>query len=298
MDIPGRAYKYLPFGVRALDWLTTESVYFADPRRFNDPLDCAPSVSVDIPADRLEPLFRGFAQALGRQEPQIEHVLREHRNWCSQFRRDEAGEEFVECLRREIQQMLRDHLGRSGVLSLSQLWDSTLMWSHYADQHRGVCIEYDLSDRDDLGFDIGCVDYERPPHIRASDIRKGWILDDECARRRCEDSYFFTKASEWCYEEEVRVVSRGRIGVDSAPFHMTAVHFGMRCEPSVRISIVKLLYDRRLGLSFYNVHRQPGTFQLRRVEVDVEELLATSVTSSARMHFKHIAPGTLERLEE
>lgn len=41
---------------------------------------------------------------------------------------------------------LDSELGNEGVLTLSATWKSGLMWSHYADEHRGICIEYDTRD--------------------------------------------------------------------------------------------------------------------------------------------------------
>ena len=43
-NIPSRLYKYKSFSVDSLDLLVSDSLYFADPTTFNDPLDCNPSV--------------------------------------------------------------------------------------------------------------------------------------------------------------------------------------------------------------------------------------------------------------
>jgi hypothetical protein len=43
-NIPSRLYKYKSFNVDSLDLLVSDSLYFADPTTFNDPLDCNPSV--------------------------------------------------------------------------------------------------------------------------------------------------------------------------------------------------------------------------------------------------------------
>jgi Protein of unknown function (DUF2971). len=35
-------------------------------------------------------------------------------------------------------------LDYEGVFSCSKIWDNELMWAHYANAHRGFCVEYDI----------------------------------------------------------------------------------------------------------------------------------------------------------
>src|SRR3546814_16852255 len=38
--------------------------------------------------------------------------------------------------------MLRHEVAKRGILSLAERWNCPLMWSHYAQQHEGVCLEF------------------------------------------------------------------------------------------------------------------------------------------------------------
>jgi hypothetical protein len=77
----------------------------------------------------------------------------------------------------------------TGVLSLSARFDSPLMWSHYADQHRGVCVEYDVSEL--TSTDLHEVSYGTSRRVLASQIR-GWTLDDNAADKLAIDRALFT----------------------------------------------------------------------------------------------------------
>lgn len=89
--------------------------------------------------------------------------------------------------------------------------NSILMWSHYANSHKGVCIEYDRPD----SIDFKDVEYknERPyihmykavSHAIALDILEKKESEDEITSYLKETlDPFFVKSSDWKYEEEVR----------------------------------------------------------------------------------------------
>lgn len=54
-----------------------------------------------------------------------------------------AGADFGEFPRN----YLKDELGKDkGILCFSKSWEDPLLWSHYADKHRGVCLGFDVQD--------------------------------------------------------------------------------------------------------------------------------------------------------
>lgn len=88
-----------------------------------------------------------------------------------------------------------------GVFSLSHRWDSILMWSHYADNHRGFVIGYNLEKL--KGSDIfaqgGPVSYvDEFPNMDP-------ITDS--AKFESSIVQLFSKAKDWQYEEEYRLVN-------------------------------------------------------------------------------------------
>ena len=49
-------------------------------------------------------------------------------------------------IRRLFRGFKEDFSRRQAMLCCSKSWSSTLLWSHYADRHRGVALELDVSD--------------------------------------------------------------------------------------------------------------------------------------------------------
>lgn len=259
-------YKYRTFESNTLRMLCESEVYYSNPSLFNDPLDCSPTVIVDIELADLESLYRkmiGEGQANGRlidfryfQDEDGTHSVPD------EFYQSKISDEISHRLDVEMKQ------GR-GVLSLAHNWNSPLMWSHYADKHKGICIEYDVT----LSV---CdppkkVDYKSDRGILASEI-KSWVFDESLsAKEKIEQKYFYTKASQWEYEEEWRYIQSNQ-GRQQAPFHIKGIYFGMRCERSVASSVVRLMRDSTPKLNFYRVSPNPNSFELARTELDDGEL--------------------------
>lgn len=97
---------------------------------------------------------------------------------------------------------IRDELSaKSGIICLSETWKEPLMWGHYADAHKGVC----------LGFQVRAghyakIDY-RAARPKLSDFGKNSIFeltDEDIAQIACR------KFNHWSYEREWRrIVDRG-----------------------------------------------------------------------------------------
>ncbi len=88
---------------------------------------------------------------------------------------------------------------RSGVLCFSKGWRNPLMWSHYADRHKGVALEFEL--HDDLPETM-VYESNRFPFDVPSILASGGF-SEEHARR-----IYATKSAHWKYERELRVPTR------------------------------------------------------------------------------------------
>ena len=47
-NIPKKLFKYRAFNVDTLRLFSFWEVYYADPAKFNDPLDCCPTIQIDV----------------------------------------------------------------------------------------------------------------------------------------------------------------------------------------------------------------------------------------------------------
>ena len=97
---------------------------------------------------------------------------------------------------RALVRSVRDTIHRSnGVLCFSKSWSNPVLWSHYADKHRGIC----------LGFDV--ADNILEPITYVNELTKLAIDSTVTAasmEKLLNSQFMCTKFIDWRYEEEVR----------------------------------------------------------------------------------------------
>jgi hypothetical protein len=93
--------------------------------------------------------------------------------------------------------VLRQEVARHlGLLCFSRDWKNPVMWSHYADRHRGLCLAFDVDDR--IALPVQYVsrrpsfDHFMHPAPEPTEIRK------------LVEHLISTKYAHWRYEKEVR----------------------------------------------------------------------------------------------
>lgn len=269
MGAPKYLYKYRKFDASSLRVLTDHELYFADPRLFNDPLDCNLSINPDISMQEMSTLLRAVLGA-DRKKPlravvqSAVHDASELGNYKVQGdARNFLKLALADLLKEEVRRELEQH----GVLSFSATWQSVLMWSHYADEHRGLCFEFDTTELEHRN--LAPVAYTGERSVRASDIR-AWRMDgDKVAEKSVLDKHFYSKAPEWSYEQEWRDIREapGQCG----SYRVSGVYFGIRCDHSIKVAVVKMLRDNS-NVKLYDVEMRSDTFDLRKVEVDCGEI--------------------------
>ena len=102
---------------------------------------------------------------------------------------DLTGSEHRKKLRSAREVLVRDY----GVVCFSFKWSNPVLWAHYADKHRGMCLGFDVLDKY-----VQAVRYVRgrlpfPTTKPNEQIGRDWL---------------FTKFSGWCYEEECRIFAK------------------------------------------------------------------------------------------
>ncbi len=90
-----------------------------------------------------------------------------------------------------------------GIVSLAERANCPLMWSHYGDQHKGVCLGYSIRVR--AAGDLHKISYGGSRLIAASAVAA--MLDgDEEARHKVDEAVLTKKAVDWRYEREWRLI--------------------------------------------------------------------------------------------
>ena len=155
--------------------------------------------------------------------------------------------------------------------------NNTLMWSHYADSHKGFCLEYDLKrikkDPFEIKKHLFPIVYNEKRLIRKN--IESIIEDLKEIRRAMEEQYmydgkellddllplFLTKGIAWSYEQEWRIIYTKKhlydidnktLSSGNIPFAcISAVYLGYRIHPEIRNHILDIC--SRISTSEYRV---------------------------------------------
>jgi len=94
----------------------------------------------------------------------------------------------------------RDISETRGLLCFSRSWNNILMWSHYGDRHKGICLGFDVPD-----------EKMRPVTYVDNVVTTGDLESPSNEKRvRVVDLLLGAKYQGWYYEEEVRIHAERR----------------------------------------------------------------------------------------
>jgi hypothetical protein len=242
------------------DVLEKRTLRFTPPSALNDPFDCLPRIMFQesdlerlTQSPRMGQLGRAWAARLKAQGrwslpvPSDDEMRRSIGIW----QRIVRAPAFVEAL---VHGRLEE-IGL-GVLSMSADGQHPLMWSHYADSHRGFVVEFD-----DLGLQFREVSYEEKR------VQQPFA---ECYKK----DVFLTKSSHWQHEQErrafvpvgdPRLISRGALTLLRYEFeNLKSITLGYRMDLASCERIRKLYSGRDVKL--YESDLNPEEYVVERTE--------------------------------
>lgn len=183
-NLPSSIFKFRNFDDKSfnLQNLENDNVKITNPNDFNDPYDCEIYVNEDTIVDQIA-------------TPEIRELLLNIKEFMYKSN---------EVILKTINPFYKNSLK---VCSFSEVNDSILMWSHYASNHSGFCIEYDIKSltiEDDVTQNLF-------PVIYTSDIFDATEYMIESHKKSDSNDKYMTlstiyKANIWSYEKEWRLV--------------------------------------------------------------------------------------------
>lgn len=251
VKVPKKFYRYRS--------MKPEAQLSVERTLFHNELRLAPASGFNDPFD-----MRGVFTQAAVPEVQREECLRLSRKFSlglTEAQRKIEGDQMMEALSphcieasTESMQMMCNHLFTAtvGVLCLSETGEEILMWSHYADCHEGICLEFDGNF--ELMAEAQQVQYEesRP------------LMDVHCdSPHELLQKHFLTKAKQWEYEQEWRVIRPGGVGVVTFPPEMlTGIIIGARASRSTLETVVRWWRECPQPITLYRASPSRTEFKL------------------------------------
>jgi len=219
-----KLYKYKsingPHRDHALDLIIKRNAYFRNSDQLNDPFE----IDIDIHKDRrIGELGKIIASKPGMREEMANTIARDI---FSSGDSDEGN--FPD----ELARSFKRHFY---IFCMSGAPDIVALWSYYADNHSGVCIEMELDE------DVA-MRHIKPSIIKGNKAIFNVDYDDDTPNIVDSDNYseesllvFKRKHNSWKTEMESRIIFYNAIYSDGykgelPPNSIKSVTFGMRCS--------------------------------------------------------------------
>lgn len=184
---PAFLYKYYRDQSLNLDSVMSNKMWYSAPCNFNDAFDCDVAIDEQAIFNNILPLISG-GRAIRKGSPK----------WI----------QYKGSLHKQIkilQKLFANQKISMGITCLSEAPDSILMWSHYANNHRGFCVSYNLlALNQKLQFSAVPVLYTQDRVCLHS------ISLDQDKLSKETMSLFIksitSKSTDWSYEKEWRII--------------------------------------------------------------------------------------------
>ena len=232
-----------------LDSISNNTVWLSSPRFFNDPFDCVINIDYNLEAEKIS-----------------QRILK-----------NRFGEDVAQCLlsydgSAEVLSQIAEYLKKQNEGRLLYLENSIYvtcfsekdnlkslrMWAHYANNHSGVCVEYDFNTVNSVS-PFACIP------VKYTDTYEYLLNTNDISEDVANYMKFFTKAKEWEHEKEWRVAEKNEIlnikGYSVSISLPVAVYLGCKVSPKLKKDVISMCNGKNIPI--YQMKMNSGTFQLR-----------------------------------
>lgn len=212
MDYPKYLYKYRNIDIFSEEIICHNTIYLSSPTNFNDPFDSSSDL-IAIPTDKDEAktIYENLDEE--KQKEVLKHKLK------SRKENDNEYDYYAHLI--AMGKEIESKLANIGICCFSEMNDNILTWSHYANNHKGICIEF-KPDYSKYPFNlIQKIDYsEDKPSCNYSTKDISNILK--------------IKYKDWDYENEFRIIDQNNfnVPVELNPDEVSGVIFGYKTPKS------------------------------------------------------------------
>lgn len=211
-------YKYCAFDKYTIENILKSQIYVNTPNTFNDPFELKPKIIFDTSTQKYKHFLRedlrfknpGITKAEIKRR--INKIIIDLQNSTVENTTDYYYDFFNNSF---------------GIFSLTSKKDNLLMWAHYACEHKGLCLEFEIDEtttnsaikfldessiKKTLAFTITKVSYtSKRPFFNLFNFNNN-ILKITTQKKRFKNTenvgfnFFFKKANIWEYEDEYRLL--------------------------------------------------------------------------------------------
>lgn len=231
-----------------IDSLVHSQIYFARPDELNDPFDC----NVDIEKS----LRKAISQSSSSGRQTLETLL---------------NNELINEINK-VHKQIRKDWGVFSACSNPKVLNCSLLWSHYADAHKGLCLIYAAPSTE--FFNVNKI-------IGGLPVKYGFNQLTEWFQRLPANEKIYNRAFEeifktvltikdrcWRYEDEWRMIRKtsGIVSIDKS--YLQHICFGLNTSEDDINLIRKILIKFKYDIHCSRMHRTDDDFGIIALDID------------------------------
>ena len=238
-------FKFSSINKYLIDTLVKGTIYCVPPIRLNDPFDC----QVDI----RKAVENAIALLSGKKKQNLVKLSKPNG--------------FFDNIQKSIKNV--------GVCSFSLVLEEPLLWSHYANSHKGLCLIYEMpfssffEPSKTIPGAIIPVDY-------GENQLTDWLIGNAPEKAKIDTEKFSydligkvlsIKGEGWGYEKEARIICSKEGAFPIPKDYLKQVCFDMNA-PKSDISLIKqIIYNAGYSVEYYRIERTEKDFGIKTVEI-------------------------------
>jgi len=170
-----------------------------------------------------------------------------------------------------------------GVSCFSETHDHALMWGHYANKHKGFCVEYDfdslVESNPKIAAQIVPVIYTDVRPIIDKNIVSSFSIKDKKLEAAVNANRYFTRAlvtksKIWRYEKEWRIISKVSDGREVSFDCVSSIYLGAKASSELIEFMKEHCFKEKINLYQYSIDIKTYKINLTTIysnEVRLEE---------------------------
>jgi hypothetical protein len=141
----------------------------------------------------------------------------------------------------KIHKTLSEVVNAFGILCFSAKNDHHLMWSHYADSHKGFCIKYERDPNLAIWQHTKPINYVNNLSNLMNSVTTFYANKALDETQKIIDQIIYTKNHHWAYEDEWRLVdAQSGPGLKTIPAKIAGIIFGLNMTMEDRETVFNL----------------------------------------------------------
>ena len=240
--------------------LTHNEIYFSSIVSFNDPFEGIIPIRYDLLSE--EDILKISTRLTKRKYPWIKHKKAKNLAKRKMLKSPRYWENYGEMTGVQYNYRIENF----GIFSLTEDPHNIVMWSHYADSHKGICVGFDMQEFDKccntiftqsgLIIDLHKIEYKDKFPVFERDKMS---VEDHGVKP------LITKSEYWNYEKEWRLISinnKSKFPLRIRDGIICEIILGCRISDKHKEEIIEVLRRKKSKITLFQASRKDSAFYL------------------------------------